>query len=960
LDADIYVFSPLDALLDPLADHDFTVTPHVFAPFPHPERFWERPSMGDLAYSGVLNAGMFGVRAGAAARQFIDLLKGMVTAPGAFLTTLGGQAEQHSFNWIFSFAERVHVVRDRRYNVAYWNLHERTLRAAEPEDGAEPRWWVDDGPLAAFHFSGYSLDAPLRLSRFDTRHSVYVLPAIARLLDFYRRDLLESGGAAIKDTPFRFGTFPSGVQVDERMRHLFKEHEALFAAELDPWTEEGEDYYCQSLLSPVPYVGSLFPVLFHQIFTQRPDLHPVFADAHLRPQGFFRWISAHGIREYGYVALFDRHRPVVPRPGTGARLAAAAHRSPSVFAGLVAPLGADRSEMLRRLRGAGDPELATALEEADLELYVATPLLLLWEVYRGRPDLRAAFPDPLGANAAEFTRWIRDHGAAEQGLPTSLADTFAARGEGRTLARIFSYLHRTWHLMRRWPLGLVGIGSHGLGIDLLAAQRGGLEYDADDVVAFLWTMEDNPWAGLGLTIELPVHQVATPSSATAAGQEGLLKPVLVRDARFRAALEAYRRRVPPRAQPAAEERTPAELEDRPPSVIDSLSNRRRSRLARQPSAPAPRTALRSPRLRPGVNLFGYHRSPTGLGAHSRGVRLAMEAAGIAVRPNLLTNVAMAPDLHAEEFYGQYDASLDTNVFLTYPHEHVATLNVVPQHVRCGRRNVAHFSWEQRQGNFLWAEVYGEYAQLWAVSRFAAESLERVMGRTVHTVPNVVDATELPEPLAKERAGLDPATFTFLYVFDANSSIERKNPEAAIHAFARAFSPAEPVELLLRVSNAHRLEHRERLRRMWREVPRGSRIRLSSEPLRRGQLLGLLSAADCYVSLHRAEGFGYTCAEALVYRRPVVATGYSGNLQFMTDENSFLVGWREVAVEVADGPFQRGSVWAEPDEEHAAHLMRMVWEQPELAAERSQRGRAHVLEHLSPAAVGEVIGRLLRT
>jgi glycosyltransferase involved in cell wall biosynthesis len=226
-----------------------------------------------------------------------------------------------------------------------------------------------------------------------------------------------------------------------------------------------------------------------------------------------------------------------------------------------------------------------------------------------------------------------------------------------------------------------------------------------------------------------------------------------------------------------------------------------------------------------------------------------------------------------------------------------------------------------------------------------------MRRDVATVPCVLDCDALPPAGAKRDFGLEPGKLTFVFVFDANSSIERKNPEAVIRAFAQAFAGRDDVCLVLRIANGHRLQHRESIKRLLAAAPAGLDLRVVVEPLPRRDLLRLLSAGDCYVSLHRAEGFGYTCAEAMAYGMPVIATGYSGNLQFMSPDNSFLVDYREATVAVADGPYQRGSMWAEPDVQHAAALMQLVYDRPDLARDTGARARDSVRRTLSAAVVG---------
>jgi glycosyltransferase involved in cell wall biosynthesis len=353
----------------------------------------------------------------------------------------------------------------------------------------------------------------------------------------------------------------------------------------------------------------------------------------------------------------------------------------------------------------------------------------------------------------------------------------------------------------------------------------------------------------------------------------------------------------------------------------------------------------------GVNLFGYHKSPIGLGTLPRGLDLALGRAGALVKRNVLGNAAMDADLSPADLVRVYDHRLDTNLFVSYPHQHEMLLTSQPHHVTRGRRNIVYLAWEQRDGSHFWPEVYRGFDQVWALSDFAARGLGRYMEREVATVPCVVDCDALPAVGAKRDLGLEPAKLTFIFVFDANSSIERKNPEAVLRAFGLAFDGRHDVCLVLRIANGNLLRHRERIRRLLAATPRGLDLRLVVEPLAHEELLRLLSAGDGYVSLHRAEGFGYTCAEAMAYGMPVVATGYSGNLQFMDRDSAFLVDARETTVEVADGPYQRGSVWAEPDVEHAAALLRLIYDRPDLARETGARGREKVRRTLSPAAVG---------
>jgi glycosyltransferase involved in cell wall biosynthesis len=142
--------------------------------------------------------------------------------------------------------------------------------------------------------------------------------------------------------------------------------------------------------------------------------------------------------------------------------------------------------------------------------------------------------------------------------------------------------------------------------------------------------------------------------------------------------------------------------------------------------------------------------------------------------------------------------------------------------------------------------------------------------------------------------------------------------------------------------------------MRRAAASGLAIAFDGRQLSRDGLLRMIAEADCYVSLHRAEGFGYTMAEAMLYGVPVIASGYSGNLEYMTAKNSFLVPCKEAYVKAADGPFQRGSIWGEPDLDVAADLMRRAAEDRATFREVGKRGQETVIQALGANSIAETI------
>jgi glycosyltransferase involved in cell wall biosynthesis len=181
-------------------------------------------------------------------------------------------------------------------------------------------------------------------------------------------------------------------------------------------------------------------------------------------------------------------------------------------------------------------------------------------------------------------------------------------------------------------------------------------------------------------------------------------------------------------------------------------------------------------------------------------------------------------------------------------------------------------------------------------------------------------------------GLPEESYLFLFTFDVSSQLGRKNPLGLVRAFRRAFPSPQGVALVLKLTNA---EYDRAAVRVLQDEAAEAGATLLAGYMSREELGSLMHCADCYVSLHRSEGYGIGIAEALALGKPVIATGYSGNADLMTPENSYPVNYRLVPVDRDHGPYLRGYRWAEPDLEHAAALMRQVAGN---RAESAARGR----------------------
>ena len=352
-----------------------------------------------------------------------------------------------------------------------------------------------------------------------------------------------------------------------------------------------------------------------------------------------------------------------------------------------------------------------------------------------------------------------------------------------------------------------------------------------------------------------------------------------------------------------------------------------------------------------VRVTGYLGHTLGLGSAARGYVKALSAAGVPVSTVSVPLDHLGPT-RLDGGYGRQGFE-DLVHHGRHGFEIVAVnADELPDFV--GRLGDGYFEgprigiwgWETNSIPARWQAAFSLVDEIWVYSRFMKENIGAVAPVPVVALAPPVQSP--PEPATPDRFGV-PEGFLFLFVFDYLSTIQRKNPVGLIEAFRRAFEPGEGPQLLLKTINAplRPLADEEVL---WAAHGRPD-IHVIDRSLDREQLGGVMAACDCYVSLHRAEGFGLTMAEAMAIGKPVIATGYSGNVDFMDGENSYLVDHTITRVGPECEIYPPEGEWAEPSVEHAAELMRRVYEDSAEAARVGAHAAADVARTLSPQARG---------
>ena len=356
---------------------------------------------------------------------------------------------------------------------------------------------------------------------------------------------------------------------------------------------------------------------------------------------------------------------------------------------------------------------------------------------------------------------------------------------------------------------------------------------------------------------------------------------------------------------------------------------------------------RPPSADPVVRVVGHMRAGIGLGQAARLYVQALTAAGVDVG-------ARSVDIDADgavdgpstrvAFEDSDPGGRPTIDLVCVNADLLASLGGSHAHeVFAGERTIAVWGWEVDVIPADWLAGFELVDEIWVYSSFVAANIAQHSPVPVVPIPP-------PVVLADRGDGVSlPEGFTFVFMFDYLSTVARKNPESLIEAFTRAFAPGEGPRLVLKTFNQSiRPEHYEALAERAGDRPD---ILFVDGYLSEPDKTALLERADCYVSLHRSEGFGLTLAESMLLGKPVIATAYSGNLDFMTVGNSYLVDWRPTQVGRGVEIYPASAVWAEPDVAHAAALMRQVWERQAEARARGRRAREDIRSRLSPSAAG---------
>lgn len=359
-----------------------------------------------------------------------------------------------------------------------------------------------------------------------------------------------------------------------------------------------------------------------------------------------------------------------------------------------------------------------------------------------------------------------------------------------------------------------------------------------------------------------------------------------------------------------------------------------------------------------VQMIGPFEKASGLGQATRLSQTALEQSGLSINA-----VDFGLDNPAPEGFSKVGALSDhkrAKINLIHLNaESIPLAFAYEPDVFSDAYNIGYFFWELNSPascHYLGMEMLDE---IWVSTEYGVSIYKPETGKPVtnvgmcfEEVPNLT--REDARDFVTKRFRLTGNEFVFLVAFDSFSFVQRKNPIGVLRAFQKAFESMSDVRLIVKTQNRDNVLDPVQ-GRIWKQVEAivegDHRIQVLNETLTYENLLRLKKGADCYISLHKSEGWGFGMIEAMNLKVPVVCTGYSGNLEFCNDETAWMVDFEETPLLEDDYIFvRRGQVWAEPDQNDAAAKMRAVYDQPEARIEKAEAAWNYVQQYFAPKAI----------
>ena len=819
-----------------------------------------KPSDTEILQSGTYNLGFLGLRNTQKTLELLAWWMGKLFLDCIVDIPNGLFVDQKWMDMAPALVNEAFVLRNPGYNVAYWNLHERPISRQNGE------WFAGEAPLVFFHYSGYSPFLRREMSKHQSRHNLRFLPETQELFDFYGELLLAAEYEKTSSWPYSYGTLPNGMKVPlSIIRDILQWALRNNIRVPDPLQQT--QMFCDFMMTPgaLPQISEI-SAFQHFLLQRRPDVASAFKGARSDPndEGFWHWVKNSGVRE----------------------------------------------------EALGDVLVLRKIEKE------VSPVEKLFQLLRKnmRRDVFEAFPDMFFSELAvsHLGEWAILHGQNE-GIRTSDdigQRLFKARmGPAKCLHIYFlrgdlqnafmqleraevANLYRNWLLSQRFNLDISEdeiAFFHAFVLerpDLVATMRLHYQHNGKRRLPGL-SLFDVESRIVEIGFDKPSDVVARDLVATS---DNLLSLVLGAGLAPDSLMSRFDEshivaRLKPHSQFALRK-----------SIVEGLH-----------SLPNEHW----------VNFAGFLSARTGMGESARANLTLLRASAdhVAVRTLPSRDSSEMMQRNGMQF-GVHVPYARTTITVANADTADILQTILPQDF-WGDRNIGYWVWETECLPLHFQTATRYFDEIWTPSAYSASAIRAITQKPVRVVPHTVSFAEIAAAVSDRGLwGLPTDKTLFGFFFDPKSVLERKNVNGLIDAFLSAVRPDDNAMLVLKSNERafYSLDY-EMIKARARSHP--ERILFMEAFLDRHETLSLMKSLDAYVSLHRSEGFGLTCAEAMACGIPVVASGYSGNLEFMDNGNSLLVDTPVIATERPYGPYPAGSRWGNPDCDSAIAAIRSL-------------------------------------
>jgi glycosyltransferase involved in cell wall biosynthesis len=921
IDPDITLFKPLVEVMDALkADADIVLTPHLISPITDQKS----PTELDIRRSGTYNCGFCATKRTKNAESFLKWWMQKLEYDCVVDMDRGIFTDQSWIDLTPGLFENVFILRHPGYNVAYWNLAQRKI--AKSPSGI----WLSNGePLVFFHFSGINPLNPTAFSKHQNRFTLDTLGEAKSLAEQYVEKLLLNGARDFSTFKYGFGVFSNGESIPDSFRREYLRNNQLRSMmSPDPfgkpdaliWSRLGLDHH----KTPITWT-------MHGLWKSRPDLMREFPlDTEASIQKFWGWLLREGSSILGQ-SLMEAHNRYhekiesgevqkIERKSTETQKSTtrANHIYQILFDRAANPIELNelKNSFLTRVQGILSIFSIASRNKTASFSHLARAICYLISEAWAEPDSTIKCKDRSG----EFE--LQAHSPIPyQGLfDTAAGDDSGESGIWCSTEILIPIPNKPGGTFRIEGLFIPELLQRATGRDTLfiTASLAGNKIEttaerSDGVVDASFLLPDSiPYQGL---LKLEASSFFVPKSI---------------------GLNDDTRKLSWRVRKISVDNH---------IIVDCTQQQKFAN-------PSDLFTI------PGINLIGYLGAELGVGEAARSLAKASSSVGI---PYSIIDVGYQTqnrqtDRSAWDLAtpGHYPIDL---IYVNADQTTATLAHLAGMNLESAKSRIAYWHWEQPKLPEKYLSSFSGLDEIWTPTAFVQEAVSSISPIPVFKVPHCVSFSVNPQ-FTRASFGIPEDRFAVLVMYDFHSYKYRKNPEAAIQAFRTAckIQPSTKATLVIKTINS--TDYAEEYGQLKQSVEDIEDVLFLDDVYSREALYGLEANCDCLISLHRAEGFGLGPAEMMFLGKPVIATGWSGNMEFMNTQNSFPVHYKLKALEKTIGVYEAGQVWAEPDIEHAAYCLSKVFIDSNLRNRLGQQARETILSQYNPKVIGAMYRRRL--